>query len=60
MIFRPLEITAVGFYPVLHFVVELREKVDARDAWYTIDGQKLSGKPTQKGIYIHNGRKVVN
>ena len=28
------------------------------DAWYSIDGRKLSGKPTQKGIYIHNGRKV--
>ena len=24
--------------------------------WYTIDGRKLSGKPTKKGIYIHNGR----
>ena len=30
-----------------------------RDEWYTIDGQKLSGKPTQKGIYIHNGHKRV-
>ena len=31
----------------------------ARDAWYTIDGQKLNGKPAKKGIYIHNGKKVV-
>lgn len=29
------------------------------DAWYTIDGRKLIGKPTTKGIYINNGRKVV-
>lgn len=28
-------------------------------AWYTIDGLKLSGKPTRKGLYIHNNR-VVN
>ncbi len=28
-----------------------------RDSWFTIDGRKLSGKPTIKGIYIHNGRK---
>jgi len=28
-------------------------------AWFTLDGRKLSGKPTQKGIYIHNGKKVV-
>jgi hypothetical protein len=27
--------------------------------WYTLDGRKLSGKPTQKGVYIHNGQKVV-
>ncbi|MBR6016099.1 MAG: discoidin domain-containing protein, partial [Prevotella sp.] len=27
--------------------------------WYTIDGMKLNGKPTAKGIYIVNGRKVV-
>ena len=28
-------------------------------SWYTIDGRRLSGMPTTKGIYIHNGRKVV-
>ena len=31
-----------------------------KDVWYTIDGQKLSGKPTKKGIYIYNGKVVVN
>ncbi len=30
-----------------------------REEWFTIDGQKLSGKPTKKGVYIHNGRAVV-
>ncbi|MBR3454744.1 MAG: leucine-rich repeat protein [Bacteroidaceae bacterium] len=29
------------------------------DAWYSIDGRKLSGKPTAKGIYINNGKKFV-
>ncbi|MDY6248923.1 MAG: leucine-rich repeat protein [Prevotella sp.] len=29
------------------------------DSWYTIDGKKLSGEPTKKGIYIYNGKKVV-
>lgn len=28
-------------------------------AWYTLDGRKMSGKPAQKGIYIHNGKKVA-
>ncbi|MBR3513379.1 MAG: hypothetical protein IKO12_03040, partial [Bacteroidaceae bacterium] len=28
--------------------------------WYTIDGRKLDGKkPTQRGIYIHKGHKIV-
>ena len=29
------------------------------EAWYTLDGVRLSGKPTKKGLYINNGRKVV-
>ena len=29
------------------------------DIWYTIDGRRLTGKPTQKGLYIVNGRKVA-
>ena len=29
------------------------------DAWYTLDGRKLEGKPTTKGIYINKGVKVV-
>ena len=28
-------------------------------AWYDMSGRKLGGKPTQKGIYIHNGIKGV-
>lgn len=28
-------------------------------AWYTIDGTRLQGEPTMKGIYIKNGKKIV-
>lgn len=28
-------------------------------AWYDLNGQKLQLKPTQKGVYIRNGRKVI-
>jgi hypothetical protein len=28
-------------------------------SWYSLDGRKLDGKPTKKGLYINNGRKVV-
>jgi hypothetical protein len=27
--------------------------------WYSLDGRKLSAKPTQKGVYIQNGKKIV-
>ena len=28
-------------------------------AWYTLQGVKLSGKPTQKGLYIHQGKAIT-
>ena len=27
--------------------------------WYTLDGRKLSVKPTTKGLYIYNGKKIA-
>ena len=29
------------------------------NVWYTIDGRRLNAKPTQRGVYIHNGKKIV-
>ena len=29
------------------------------EGWYTINGVKLQGVPTEKGIYINNGKKIV-
>ena len=29
------------------------------DGWYTVNGVKLQGVPTEKGVYINNGKKVV-
>jgi hypothetical protein len=29
------------------------------DEWYSLDGHKLNGKPTKKGMYINNGRKMI-
>lgn len=31
----------------------------AADAWLSLDGQRLIGTPTAKGIYIHNGKKKL-
>lgn len=41
-------------------VSDVRSKMeDVRGDWYTLDGRKLSGKPTKAGLYIKNGRKTV-
>ncbi|MBR5634323.1 MAG: hypothetical protein IKW78_03975, partial [Prevotella sp.] len=32
-------------------------KTDNR--WYSVDGKKLNGEPTKKGVYIYKGKKVV-
>lgn len=33
--------------------------IDETGEWYSLDGRKLSGKPTKKGLYINGGKKVV-
>ena len=30
-----------------------------KDVWYDLNGHKLNGKPTKKGVYFINGKKVV-
>ena len=45
---------ATGIEAVRSMMSELRV-----ETWYTLDGRQLQDKPTAKGIYILNGRKVV-
>ena len=33
--------------------------IDENDGWYTISGVQLRNQPTVRGVYIHNGQKVV-
>ena len=32
---------------------------EVNSVWYDLNGRKLQGKPSQKGVYIKNGKKVV-
>ena len=34
-------------------------KANNVDGWYTVNGIKLESMPTEKGVYINNGKKVV-
>ena len=48
------EVTAIG-----SLQTKTGEVTFDSDAWYTLDGVQLSGKPTRKGIYVNNGKKVI-
>ena len=38
---------------------DFTDYTDKTDSWYTLDGRRLNGKPTAKGLYIHGGKTVV-
>ena len=72
--FKINETAAVNAKGITGFVIDLGEndeeataihnaefimQNDDADAWFTLDGSRLSGTPAAKGIYIHNGKKVV-
>lgn len=39
--------------------IESAETVDNGNTYYTISGVKIQGRPTEKGVYIVNGKKVL-
>ena len=39
--------------------IESAETVDNVNTYYTISGVKIQGRPTEKGVYIVNGKKVL-
>lgn len=44
----------------IHSIENVKLTIDNEDGvWYTLDGRKLIGKPTLKGVYIHDGTKVA-
>ena len=44
-------------------IIDLKAPVmderNATDGWYTLSGVRLNGKPTEKGMYIYGGKKVM-
>jgi len=38
---------------------EFNRNAVSAEGWYTLNGVKLQGIPTEKGVYINNGKKVV-
>ena len=48
------EVTAIG-----SLQTKTGEVTFDKDAWYSLDGRRIEGKPTVKGIYVNNGKKVI-
>ena len=34
-------------------------RIENSDNWYSIDGRRLVGKPSHRGVYINNGKKLI-
>ena len=39
--------------------ISLSQETVKADAWYTIDGQRLTGRPSLPGLYIQNNHKII-
>lgn len=39
--------------------VSLVKTAGQKDVWYDIKGRKLDKKPTKRGVYVLNGKKIV-
>ena len=40
-------------------IKDIKTSQSIKDAWYTLDGRRLNSKPTTKGLYIQNGKKIL-
>ncbi|MBR6015734.1 MAG: hypothetical protein IK067_01220, partial [Prevotella sp.] len=62
--------TSAGAKEITNFVLNFGETTSLNEElrmkseesvgdWYSIDGRRLQGEPTAKGVYIHKGKKVI-
>lgn len=54
-----VKIYGITISPDATGIAEVKWEPTAINIYYTLDGRQVVGKPTAKGIYILNGRKVV-
>ena len=40
-------------------IKDIKTSQGLKDAWHTLDGRCLNSKPTTKGLYIQNGKKIL-
>lgn len=56
----PARLVSVGDETGIGSMVNGQWSIDNPDGpWYSLDGRRLNGQPTRKGIYIYKGKKTV-
>ena len=53
---------SIGGYGSEYTVIQETETMTGQredGAWYTLQGVRLNDKPTQRGLYLHNGKKIM-
>ena len=50
-----LDYDETGIRPIIHTI-----DADGTHTYYDLQGRKLGGKPTRKGVYINNGKVIIN
>ena len=56
----PARLVSVGGETGISSMVNGQCSMDNLDGpWYSLDGRRLNGQPTRKGIYIYKGKKTV-
>ena len=62
-VFTVPECTRITVNPLIGDITSIaavKGKSPVSDGWFTLDGRRLTGKPSRSGIYIHNGAKFFN
>jgi hypothetical protein len=54
-----MRVMLVGLNGNITEIGSIKVEYEEKGEWYTLDGRRLTGKPTMKGMYIHNGKAVV-
>ena len=57
--FIPLTSIGIGSDDTTGIIQIVQPTADELCEWYTLDGRRLNGKPTAKGVYISNGKKKI-
>ena len=54
-----MSIVVDNFDGTVTSIFGVADKKESRDEWFTLQGVRLNGRPVGKGIYIHNGQRVL-